>query len=73
MYDEEEEQQGDAEDLDSNPAFQQGDVQEQLDALEDQVDELSRMQEETLMALETLAQQLQTQRTQKQGNEEVVT
>ena len=61
MYDEDhpaETQQG-------SPAFVQGNVQEQLDALEDQVDELSRMQEETLLALETLAQQLQMQRNQK--------
>ena len=50
----------------TNPAFAQGNVQEQLDALEDQVDELSRMQEETLLALETLAQQLQVQRAHKQ-------
>ena len=55
----------------SNPGFIQGNVQEQLDALEDQVDELSRMQEETLLALETLAQQLQIQRAHKEVNAEV--
>lgn len=55
----------------SNPDFNQGDVQEQLDALEDQVDALSRMQEATLLALETLAQQLQMQRMQKQATAEV--
>ena len=53
------------------PPYAAGNVQEQLDSLEDQVDELSRMQEETLLALETLAQQLQMQRAQKQVNTEV--
>jgi hypothetical protein len=43
-----------------------GDIQEQLDSLEDQVDDLSRMQEETIMALETLTQRLQTQRTERE-------
>jgi hypothetical protein len=49
----------------------QGNVQEQLDSLEDQVDELSRMQEETLLALETLSQQLQMQRNHKELSSEV--
>ena len=53
------------------PPYAAGNVQEQLDSLEDQVDELSRMQEETLLAPETLAQQLQMQRAQKEVNAEV--
>lgn len=53
------------------PPYATSNVQEQLDALEDQVDELSRMQEGTLLALETLAQQLQMQRAQKEVNTEV--
>lgn len=69
-YDEEEEELEPPE-QESNPGFIQGNVQEQLDALEDQVDELSRMQEETLLALETLAQQLQIQRAHRQVNSEV--
>jgi TolA-binding protein len=43
-----------------------GGIQEQLDSLEDQVDGLSRMQEETIMALETLTHRLQIQRTEKE-------
>lgn len=69
-YDDEEEESQPSQ-PESNPGFIQGNVQEQLDALEDQVDELSRMQEETLLALETLAQQLQIQRAHKQVNSEV--
>jgi len=43
-----------------HPAMQE-DVREQLDTLENHVDELTQMQEQTLITLETLARQLQSQ------------
>lgn len=62
-YEEESEDPSDfAEEDENEDSILREDVRVQLDALEDQVDELARMQEESLMALEQLTRQLQAQR-----------